>query len=97
VQHNERPGRLGSPIVAAEKQIRTLLTVHPRSAPPSDLNPRVQVFPSPNGTVLITGVTLAGAWVAEYRCLAADFDERCVAAMERRVVAKERATLAIVP
>lgn len=53
-------------------------------------NPRVQVYPSADGVVLLVGVTLAGKWVAEYRCLAEDFDERCVLAMERRVRAKER-------
>lgn len=59
--------------------------------PPGTPNPRVQVFPSADGTVLLIGVTLTGQWVAEYRCLAEDFDNRCVLAMERRVRAKERA------
>lgn len=58
-------------------------------------NQRVRVYPSHDSTVLIVGVTLAGEWVAEYRCLAVDFDERCVLAMERRVRAKERTHLAI--
>lgn len=53
--------------------------------------PRVRVFPSPDGTVLMTGVTLEGHWVCEYRCLKEDFDERCVRAMERKVITKERA------
>jgi hypothetical protein len=53
-------------------------------------NSRVRVFPSPDGTVLLVGTTISGAWVAEYRCLRDDFDSRCVTAMERRVLAKER-------
>lgn len=64
-------------------------TTPPRE-PTSAPNPRVQVFPSADGTVLLVGVTIAGKWVAEYRCLAEDFDERCVTAMERRVRSKER-------
>lgn len=59
------------------------------SAPSSSETPRVQVIHSPGGTVTIVGVTLAGSWVAEYRCLAEDFDARCVKAMERRVQLKE--------
>lgn len=61
-----------------------------RVAPPKTDNPRVRVYPSANGTVLLVGVTLAGAWVAEYRCLVEDLDERCIVAMERRVRVKER-------
>lgn len=64
-------------------------TVAPLTIPISD-NPRVRVFPSPNGTVTLSGVTMDGRWVAEYRCLREDFDARCVIAMERRVMVKER-------
>lgn len=53
-------------------------------------SPRVQVYPTVDGVVLLIGLTIEGKWVAEYRCLAEDFDERCVRAMERRVIQKER-------
>lgn len=54
-------------------------------------SPRVRVYESVDGTVLLAGFTLqTNRWVAEYRCLAEDFDERCVLAMERRVKQKER-------
>lgn len=69
------------------------LSVVPVPAPPmkpSSPSPRVQVFPSADGTILLVGVTLEGRWIAEYRCLAEDFDDRCVTAMERKVRAKER-------
>lgn len=56
---------------------------------PSPAFPRVQSFPSPNGTVLIVGTTCSGEWVAEFRCLAVDCDEQCMLDMERRVLAKE--------
>lgn len=52
-------------------------------------NPRVQVTASPNGTVRIVGVTMAGEWVAEHCCKAARFSERHVRAMEREVLAEE--------
>jgi len=62
----------------------------------SKSNDRVHIYPSPNGTVLAIGVTLAGEWVAEYRCLAADFDERVVIAMERRVRQREGRLMVVV-
>lgn len=72
----------------------TLLSMIRRTpAVPAEASPstsRVRVFPSPDGTVLLVGTTLTGKWVAEYRCLADDFDSRCITAMERRVLAKER-------
>lgn len=61
-----------------------------RSLSATTPNPRVQVHPSPNGVILLIGVTLSGSWVAEYRCLEEDFDVRCILAMERRVRLKER-------
>lgn len=71
---------------------RSLLAIlsNPARLPQPTANSRVQVFPSADGTVLIVGVTTDGAWVAEYRCLATDFDARCIQAMERRVMLKER-------
>lgn len=69
-----------------------LLAPSPAASPPAP-NPRVQVFPSPNGITAIVGVTLAGEWVAEYRCLTSDFEERAIAAMERKVREKERRTI----
>lgn len=54
------------------------------------LNPRVQVYPSAPGTVLLIGKTLDGKWVADYRCPTEDFNERCIVAMERKVLEKER-------
>lgn len=79
--------------------LRLMRPVEPASLPasPAEPNPRVQVFPSADGTVLLIGVTLEGKWVAEYRCLHEDFDARCVTAMERRVRAKERSGLHVVP
>lgn len=59
-------------------------------AVPRAPNPRVQVYPTADGIVLLVGLTLDGKWVAEYRCLSEDFDERCIRAMERRVLLKER-------
>jgi hypothetical protein len=59
-------------------------------------NDRVHVYPSPNGTVLAIGVTLAGEWVAEYRCHAEDFDERIVIALERRVRQREGRIMSVV-
>lgn len=68
-------------------------TVAPTPAPE---NPRVQVYPSADGTVLLVGVTITGRWVAEYRCESEEFDESCVRAMEKRVLRKER-KLGIMP
>lgn len=76
-----RPTPIVPPIAIVETDPKPFVRVE---------NPRVQVHPSPDGIVLLIGVTLEGKWVAEYRCLAEDYDERCVAAMERRVRAKER-------
>jgi hypothetical protein len=72
--------------------LRALRSTQPHASPLQRDNPRVQVFPSADGTVLLIGITAPERkWVAEYRCLAEDFDGRCVAAMERRVRQKERA------
>ena len=50
---------------------------------------RVLVYPSPDGTVRLIGRTSDGRFVAEYVCLAEDFDERAVTRMERAVLRKE--------
>lgn len=68
--------------------MRPVRTGTPLPAPAE--NPRVRIYPSPDGIILLVGVTLDGQWVAEYRCHATDFDDRCVAAMDRRVREKER-------
>jgi hypothetical protein len=73
VQHNERPGRLGSPIVAAEKQIRTLLTVHPRGSPrvpdplPDPASYEVRLRDGVSGTVCLTGHDRRGKPMLELR------------------------------
>lgn len=90
------PSVLNPPRVPAASLLRVVSTGQ-ASALPAQPNRRVRVFPSADGTILLVGVTLAGAWVAEYRCLAPDFDERCVLAMERRVRIKERQGIRVIP
>lgn len=60
---------------------------------PSD---RVKLFPAPNGTIRIVGVTKSGEWVAEHSCLERNFDVKHIIAMDRTVREEEARTLQLV-
>lgn len=60
---------------------------------PSD---RVKLYPAPNGTIRIIGVTATGEWVAEHFCLERNFDVKHIVAMERTVRHEEAKALQLV-
>lgn len=46
--------------------------------------------PAPNGTVCLTGLGARGEWIAEYRCLAADYTDAHFERMAKVVEKKAR-------
>ncbi len=81
-------------LVPSDQHIRRNARAMSHTAPSHRLafthdNPRVQVFPSPNGTVHIVGVSHAGSWVAEHICRIEAYGPHYVEEMEREVKAFE--------
>lgn len=57
--------------------------------------PRVQLVPSPDGTVTLVGIAATGDWVLEHRCRASAVDDALVAFLEARVRDQERPDISI--